>query len=161
MRRTPRLASALATVLFCAAVPRASWGQKAPTAPEMQSTVTLAELREKARPLLIFAPEAKDLRLTDQVGVVRAHQKEAMERDLVAVAVPESGEVALGKMLGPEEAAKARRRFHVKAGEFVVVLVGKDGGEKLRSAKPLPFKRLEDAIDAMPMRKEERKGEGQ
>jgi hypothetical protein len=133
-------------------------GQKASGAQEMRSIVTLGELKDTARPLLIFAPNARDMRLMDQMEVVRVNRKEAKERRLVAVAVPETGKIAVGSMLGPDEAAKARRRFHVDAGEFAVVLVGKDGGEKLRSSKPLPFKRLEDVIDGMPMRQEEMKG---
>lgn len=130
-------------------------------APEMRSIVTLGELRDKARPLLIFAPSAQDLRLLDQKGVLAANQRAAAERDLVAVAVPAKGEVTVGKTLAPEEAAEARRRFHVKAGEFAVVLVGKDGGEKLKSAKPLPFKRLADLIDGMPMRQQEMRQKAQ
>lgn len=156
----PRAIPALG-LLLCVGFSTPVLGQKAAPAPEMQSNVTLSELREKARPLLIFAPTAKDIRLIDQTGVVQANQKAAEERKLVAIAVPEKGEVSIGKTLEGDEAGKARQRFHVGPGEFVVVLVGKDGGEKLRSAKPLPFKRLTDAIDGMPMRKEEMKGKGQ
>ena len=42
---------------------------------------------------------------------------------------------------------------------FLLVLLGKDGGEKLRSRKPLPLSKLESTIDAMPMRQEERQKE--
>jgi len=37
----------------------------------------------------------------------------------------------------------------------MVVLIGKDGGEKLRSAQPITAERLFATIDAMPMRQSE------
>lgn len=38
---------------------------------------------------------------------------------------------------------------------FVAILVGKDGGEKYRSADPIAPQTLFDLIDAMPMRRRE------
>ena len=159
MLHMPRVVTVSMAAIFCLGATLVVHGQAAAAgALAMSSTVTLDGLKNQARPLLIFAPSAQDMRLMDQVGVLQANQKGAKERDLLAVAVPETGEVSVGKMLAPEEAAKARQRFHVGPGEFAVVLVGKDGGEKLRSAKPLAFKRLEDVIDGMPMRQEEMHG---
>jgi hypothetical protein len=119
-------------------------------------------MRDRARPLLIFAPAADDARLLEQVRLVSAHGAEAAERDLVlvAVAAPEHGSFPAGQRLADGDVAGARRRFHVGQGEFVVVLVGKDGGEKLRSGTPISFERLRETIDAMPMRREEMKAKG-
>ena len=124
------------------------------------SMVTLAQLRDRFRPLLIFAPTAQDARLLEQVRVVNEHPQEAADRQLVTVAVAEQGEVPAGRRLAEADVAEARRRFHVGAGEFAVVLVGKDGGEKLRAAKPFSFEKVRDVIDAMPMRRDEMKGQG-
>ena len=41
------------------------------------------------------------------------------------------------------------------AADFVVILIGKDGGEKLRSRHPLRVESLTKGIDAMPMRQDE------
>jgi hypothetical protein len=41
------------------------------------------------------------------------------------------------------------------ASDFVVVLVGKDGGEKFRTKKPISVLKLDDLVDAMPMRRQE------
>jgi hypothetical protein len=131
-------------------------GQAMQNAPAMRSTVTLAELMDRARPLLIFAPDAKDMQLMDQIAIVQAHSKGAKTHSLLPVAIPESGEVSVGKMLNPEAAAEARRRFHVAPGEFAVVLLGKDGREKLRSSKPLPFQRLKNVMDGKPAGKEKK-----
>lgn len=48
-----------------------------------------------------------------------------------------------------------RSRHGVKVGEFTVVLIGKDGQEKLRKTSPIGLDELFKVIDAMPMRKDE------
>lgn len=133
---------------FMAAVPALAWAAAAPT---------LAGLRDRARPLLIFAPTADDVRLRDQLDVLRTNAAEARERDLIAIAIPERGSQSTEMKLSVEEAVSARKQFHVGSGEFVVVLVGKDGGEKLRSREPISFEKLRSKIDAMPMRQNEMK----
>lgn len=40
----------------------------------------------------------------------------------------------------------------------MVILIGKDGGAKLRSEKPLSMAKLQETIDAMPMRQDEMNG---
>jgi hypothetical protein len=56
-----------------------------------------------------------------------------------------------------KDAAAVRERFGVARSDFTVILVGKDGGEKLRDSKPLTYARLQATIDAMPMRRQEMK----
>jgi hypothetical protein len=124
----------------------------------ISTVTTLAALKDHARPLLIFAPEANDSRLVKQVSLLSEHSKDAAERDLLAVSVSKRGSYPAGYRLAEPDLAEARRRFHVAPEEFVVVLVGKDGGEKLRSDAPVAFEKLRDLIDAMPMRRDELKG---
>ena len=124
---------------------------------------TLSKLRNHARVLLIFAPDARDPQYLAQLGLLQAETAEITDRDLVAVAVlaqgPGPSDALLSeKMLTEADAAAARKRFHVGPAEFVVILLGKDGGEKLRSENPISFERLRAVIDAMPMRQEEMKG---
>ena len=40
-----------------------------------------------------------------------------------------------------------RKRFQVRP-SFAVILIGKDGGEKMRSHKPIPWEKLEATIDS-------------
>jgi hypothetical protein len=47
------------------------------------------------------------------------------------------------------------KRFDIKSGEFTVLLIGRDGGEKYRTHAPVTTKRLFGIIDAMPMRQSE------
>ena len=56
---------------------------------------------------------------------------------------------------GSDEFAAARSRLRAEDGAFAAVHVGRDGGEKLRSAEPIPAEKLFDLIDAMPMRRRE------
>ncbi len=49
-----------------------------------------------------------------------------------------------------------RARFAVTPPEFLVVLVGKDGGEKFRAKKPISVLKLDGLVDAMPMGQQEK-----
>lgn len=55
----------------------------------------------------------------------------------------------------PQQEPFVRRRFHVKESSFTTILIGKDGLEKFRSSELITFEKLRDAVDSMPMRKQE------
>ena len=121
---------------------------------------TLQNLRDNSRPLLVFAPQPNDPQLQIQLRTLREHEAEAHDRDLVAIALPYNNPSPTAAQLSPEEAEAVRRRFHVAPPDFVVILLGKDGGAKLRSSKPLSMEKLNETIDAMPMRQDEMRGKG-
>jgi len=131
-------------------LPVTAWAQSAPA-----GVVTLAGLRDRARPLLIFAPRPDDPQLEIQLRRLQAGAAALAEREVVTVALPYRAPATTAAMLGDAEAEAARQRFGVTPGDFLVVLLGKDGEEKLRSSHPLSLERLERTIDAMPMRQEE------
>ena len=62
-------------------------------------------------------------------------------------------------MLSGHEAGISDRDLRVEyltgADEFAVVLIGRDGGEKLRRASPISAEELFATIDEMPMRRRE------
>ena len=116
---------------------------------------TLGALRDQARPLLIFAREPTDPQLQIQVRTLQEHAAEAHDRDLVAIALPYNNPGPGALQLTAADAEAARRRFGVTPDDFVVILLGKDGGVKLRSKKPLTMENLKETIDAMPMRQDE------
>ena len=62
-----------------------------------------------------------------------------------------------GPGLSDQEQVLARQRFQIAPEAFAAILVGKDGGEKLRVFAPVSMDRLNRTIDAMPMRKDEMK----
>ncbi len=114
----------------------------------VSSGATLAQMRWHHRVLLLFAPDAQATALVRQREVMAAWGRPAAERDLVAVTV--IGGAVSG---ASDEAAALRRRFKPASSGFTAILIGKDGGEKLRSAAPLTAERMEATIDAMPMRR--------
>ena len=131
-----------------------------------QPTRTLASLVDTNRVLLVFAPSDQDARFQRQVALLHGHAAEMKDRDLVLVAnlVNAGAHTDADTMrtlpaayLIDQEQLVSRHRFHVEQGEFTVVLLGKDGGEKLRSYAPIAMANLDEAIDAMPMRQEEMK----
>jgi hypothetical protein len=92
-------------------------------------------------------PAAEDASFAEQRRILADWKAEGDSRDLIIV------EVVGNKVRGTNDsAATIRRKFHLPA-TFTAILIGKDGGEKLRSAKPFPAAVLETTIDAMPMRK--------
>ena len=125
---------------------------------------TLSTLVDRNRVLLLFAPTALDGRYCQQLDAFEHHEADLRNRDVVVIpliqqAGPRNLSPALRTLQPPrisdDEQLTIRRRFHIAATEFAVILLGKDGGEKLRSTTPITIARLNRTIDAMPMRKEE------
>ena len=58
-------------------------------------------------------------------------------------------------LLSAQQMQAIRSQFHVPQETFVVVLLGEDGSEALRSTRPVDSTRLNSLIDTMPTRKME------
>lgn len=95
--------------------------------------------------LVVAAPSPEEPDATQQKRIFAAAEAGARDRDLVLVEVFGDG----------PRAAEIRRRFGIPAGVFRAVLLGKDGGAKLASSRPIPAERLFAEIDGMPMRQDE------
>jgi hypothetical protein len=79
-----------------------------------------------------------------------------VDRDLLIFHILESGESRLGdSLIDHQSAASLRNRFSVNPGQFLVVLIGKDGGEKLRRGGEVDITEIFSLIDSMPMRQRE------
>jgi hypothetical protein len=143
MRRPPTqlpFVAAVAAVLVT--VVAALGGRRAGAQP-------VAALREHrwVHRVLVVAPAprgsaAESTYRAQQAEVARAAAAFA-ERDLVVV--------DLGTGTDPGRAATVRRQLGLSATGFGVVLVGKDGGVKLRRRSVLPAAVVLATIDAMPM----------
>jgi hypothetical protein len=125
---------------------------------------SVTALRDNARPLLVFTPSVMDHRFVEQVRQLEPVEAGLRERQVVVLVFPAQADSAKWRKgrdaelwREPADGAAARRNFGVRPGEFTVVLVGKDGGEKLREHAAIPFDRLRETIDAMPMRRDEMK----
>ncbi len=116
------------------------------------------ELRDylwKNRVVLAFAPSRDDATFSRFREAWRDRNRGVSDRDLVLVEIFEQGESrAHGERLSGQDASTLRERFAPRPERSTFVLVGKDGGEKLRrSSVELP--EIFAAIDAMPMRRAE------
>lgn len=99
----------------------------------------LADYRWQSRPVIVFA-EAADPRLAAQLVAFRDAAPAMAERDNVVI-VDTSLTTPLARRFRPEG--------------FTVILVGKDGGEKLRRTRVVDPGELGALIDTMPMRRNE------
>ena len=113
----------------------------------LAASPTVAQMKWERRILIVSAPAADDPALAEQRRVLAAWKSSAAARDLTVVEIV--GDTVRG---AGDPAAALRRKYHLPVA-FTAILIGKDGGEKLRSAKPFPAAALEATIDAMPMRK--------
>lgn len=117
----------------------------------VQAQPDSAEQRDlDPRLIVVFAPSRSDPQLLRQQALLRQAQRGMAERDVHVVEVV--GDTVAG---AHDYAAALRQRYAVPRGRFGVVLVGRDGGVKLRSAEAIVPRRIERTIDAMPMRRRE------
>jgi len=122
----------------------------------------LRAMRECYRPVLVFAPSARDASFRAQQALLEQYADDMMDRNLLYVPVLASSasfEAPLDAPyveIQPAESSAIRALFGIGRSEFAVVLVGKDGGEKFRSARPVSVLKLDDLVDAMPMGSQEK-----
>ena len=106
------------------------------------------------RILLVFAPPGNAAKLERQRALL-ADQNASAERDLLRIEVRGDAVDAQPWSAGLPEAAALRRFYRVEPGDFEVLLIGKDGGVKLRQSEPVEACKLYRLIDGMPMRRRE------
>lgn len=133
-------------------------------APMAHAQQPLASYVDQKRVLLLFASGRDQPLYLQQLTELDRHAADLKERDLVVIPVlldptppvtPNTLRVTLGPGLPDQEQLPVRHRFDVAANAFAVLLIGKDGGEKFRSDRPVAVEKLNQVIDAMPMRQAE------
>lgn len=122
-------------------------------APLLLAAVTVAKIPDlqtmqwESRVVLLFAPNADDSLLTKQKAKFEADPKGIEDRDIRVFEITDTSQAA----------AKLRFRFGVEADHFAIVLIGKDGGRKLKKSEPVELSALFSKVDSMPMRRDEMK----
>ena len=102
---------------------------------------------DQPRKVLIFYTDNGMAKFKAQMEALEAHKKGILERDIEIKSVPYS-----------KENAREWHQWEVDTADvFTFILIGRDGGEKLRSAQVVNPDKLFGLIDAMPMRKQEMK----
>jgi hypothetical protein len=121
------------------------------------ATEPLAAFRWQNRVLLMFGDGD---RVGEQERRMDAHRAALEERDLVILSVV--GDIVSDNVVrtGLPSAAALRARYRIRASEpLTVILVGKDGGEKLRETALVDPDTIFALIDTMPMRQNEARGD--
>lgn len=112
----------------------------------------------KNRLLFLFASSEEDPSFFSLKKEIDHQAMEVLDRDLLIVYVLEKGEGRLGKVpLNSGQALSLRKQLSVPPGRFMVILIGKDGGEKFRQDRKVELKDIFNIIDVMPMRLQEMK----
>jgi glutathione peroxidase len=122
---------------------------------EHEKPLEIADYRWKNRIVLLFAPGNNHPSCANFLQAWDARAEDVSERDLLLIKVFEEGESRIGNTHLPATSAmELRGQYQVEPGSMTLILIGKDGGEKLRRTA-LGLGELFAAIDAMPMRRRE------
>ncbi|WP_239735582.1 DUF4174 domain-containing protein [Mycolicibacterium rufum] len=104
----------------------------------------------------MFAPTDADPRLTETLNRIEATRCAFEGRDMVLGRILTTGTSTLdGQAIDAGERQRLVARFGVGADDFAVLLIGKDGGEKLRFTDLPDLQAIYTVIDGMPMRQRE------
>lgn len=137
----PTLAMLALAVFFSLAAARAQDADK-----------PLSAYRDRNRVLLVFAPTELDLAYREQTRLWQNEKAGFDERQLVVLPV-----FADAKKPAGDPPGTLARKYNLDPKTFTLILIGKDGHDAYRSAKPVPAATVYAAIDAMPMRRAEMK----
>jgi hypothetical protein len=100
------------------------------------------------RVLLVVAPASTDEQLLKQQQILQAQPAGLQDRDMEVMYI-------LTDEISAENKNYLAEQFNIRQSGFYAILIGKDGGEKLRSQKPMETGLIFGTIDAMPMRRQE------
>lgn len=115
----------------------------------------IEDLRWQYRPLIVSAPGGDTEDLARQRTILSGESDGLEERDMAVIVLDGA---TVQSWLGPSVLATAdavRAQLGLPKDRFSVVLVGKDGGIKLRSADPVAVEQIFALIEGMPMRRRE------
>ena len=96
----------------------------------------------RARPIVVFADTPADPAFRQQMAYLAEESAALAERDVVVIA-------------DTDPAARSALRRKLRPRGFMLALIGKDGGVKLRKPFPWDVRELTRTIDKMPMRQQE------
>ncbi|NKB27725.1 MAG: DUF4174 domain-containing protein [Rhodobacteraceae bacterium] len=104
--------------------------------------VELSDFQWIARPVVVFADSTADPRFIKQLDLLAARAGELADRDVVVIT-------------DTDPAEKSALRTELRPRGFMLVLIGKDGGVKLRKPAPWNVRELTRVIDKTPERQQE------
>jgi len=115
----------------------------------------LDSYRWKNRLFLIFAGSIADENFRAQTAILTKNWEGCLDRDLVVFPMLKEGKIDFGEKIDDNEQKELREKYRVTPEKFKVMLIGKDGGDKMSSDTPISAAKLFSVIDTMPMRQAE------
>ena len=110
----------------------------------------------KNRLLFLFAPSEEDPSYRLLRKEIDRQAKGVEDRDLLVFHILEKGVSRLGtEPLSSAQVLSLKKHLSAFPGKFMIILIGKDGGGKLRQDRLVDLKEIFGIIDAMPMRQQE------
>lgn len=120
------------------------------------------QFKWKNRLLFLFASERNDPVFRGLQKEISARENEVDDRDLVIFEILEFGPSRMNTaQIDPQTSASLRKQFDIPPKTFTLILLGKDGGIKLKRNDRVKLDEIFTLIDSMPMRKEEMRQKGQ
>ncbi|GGF26756.1 DUF4174 domain-containing protein [Hymenobacter cavernae] len=117
--------------------------------PQRQSVVELLRANKwQKRLVLLCAPTADNGEFKQQKSLLSQDAKAMQERDIQVLEL-------VANQLSEADKQYLQQQLKVVPDQFTVLLLGKDGGVKLRQTEPLTTQQLFGTIDTMPMRQQE------
>jgi len=142
------------TLLISLSVVLSSFGMESATSDSIK--FSLDDYRWKNRVIILLSDDKKNDDYRQQVDQLYKNSGGVKERDLRIVSVFDNGASNLdGKEITAGSAQKIQDRYGDGRNSFLFLLIGKDGGVKLRRDHSVPAKRIFERIDSMPMRQRE------
>ncbi len=106
--------------------------------------VDLEALEGKKRVILLFTPTVENTQFTEQLSLINRTPSKNLDRDLILFTLTQHN----------KNHRHLFDKFNV-SNKVTLILLGKDGGEKLRKNSLTPPEELYRLIDSMPMRQSE------
>lgn len=119
----------------------------------------LSDYRWENRIILLFAEYPSDDLYAQQITQLTNYEDGLIERELMVVSLFAGDESHVdGEIISNESSSALRKRFLTEDRSLKFILIGKDGGVKLRSDEFVSVHDLFGLIDSMPMRRQEMRG---
>lgn len=117
--------------------------------------------RWQDRLILIFGDNPSQAAVQIQLKQLNAKPAALSDRNLLLYQIyQQEGQTPSGQPLTSKELKAFRKKFNIEAGTFAVLLIGKDGGVKMKKTSVVDPRSIFDLIDSMPMRQAEMRRKG-
>lgn len=115
---------------------------------------TLENYKWKNRLVFIFATDENNQKYQNIQAQLEKNKRDLTERDIIVFKVFRDKVIYQNNQLNKKAADDLRKRYSIDLSDFNLVLVGKDGTEKMKDNQA-NLSEIFPLIDSMPMRKNE------